>query len=50
MRSNGLQVPKPIIAREQKYFGFLKQDIVIEEIFGSNDLAHIIDKRPLTES
>lgn len=49
MRSNGLQVPKPIIAREQKYFGFLKQDIVIEEIFGSNDLAHIIDKRALTD-
>ena len=48
MHKNGLNVPKAIIAREIYCGLYLRQDIVIEQIKNSNDLANIICERHLT--
>ena len=50
MYKNGLNVPKAIIAREISYGFYLRQDIVIEQIEKSNDLANIICERHLTNT
>lgn len=50
MYKNGLNVPRAIIAREILCGAFLRQDIVIEQIACSNDLARIICERHLTNS
>ena len=50
MYDQGLAVPKPVIAREIKQLLYIKQDIVIEQIDDSLDLAHIICDRYLTDA
>lgn len=45
----GLPVPKPVIAREESFLGFVTQDIVIERLNGYRDLSYVIDHRHLTE-
>jgi len=44
-----LPVPRPIIAKEQRFGLCLVQDIVVERFIGFDDLSYVIAKRALTD-
>lgn len=46
---DGLPVPKPFIARQERRGSFLHNDIVIYQIKESRDLSYILKERALTE-
>ncbi|SRR5574344_2946396 len=50
MVSQGLKVPRPVIAREQRNLMSVSQDIVIERLVGFSDLSKVISKRHLTKA
>ncbi|MCR5536418.1 MAG: 3-deoxy-D-manno-octulosonic acid kinase [Succinivibrio sp.] len=47
--SEGFPVPRPILARVRYYGAFVRNDIIVEQLLETENLAEILAKRPLTQ-
>lgn len=50
MKKMGLSVPKPIVARMEKNFLFVRNDIIMLEIPGTKNLEEILSERRLSDA